>query len=241
MVFQAVSSPGLWPVFAKALVEHSDATLKQHKTPTLYHYSSRRVRELRDESLLLPKQPFLGIFLMRWEEGSDSMLKALNKNTSLGRMDCSELVMNLIEAYPAALFWGLNQGWGEHFGLMKSRQLRMNWTNIQEACIKEKAEPILDKWLRQWARKNPSILQNIIEPTYDECVQMAISQKYLAPKQLEVLKTNPDFQSIFQVYEGLGEWTKYLPMEKQINLFQPFLLKQPLVEFELPLNLEIET
>lgn len=159
-VFQAVHL-GNWTELANVLAENSKRSLHEYKTYVLNKRYTRRDREQKAETLLLPMYPMLGVFHMQHEEGSKKLLEALNKDTYVRRMDASKLVMYLVETNISGLMWSLQEGWGEQLGLLQSRQHTMDWHKLRAALKTESDRDTVYGWMRKWAKRNPLILKSL--------------------------------------------------------------------------------
>ena len=244
-VFHAVRN-GSWDTLALLLSDMSKHALESHKKTTIggrdsysYRYSNRE-RELKAESILLPLYPMKGIFLMEHQEGSDRMLQTLAKDTYIKRMDCSQLAMHMVQSNTSAFVWGLKQGWGEHFGLLQSRQCKMKWDTVHDTVVDAGERAVVDRWLRHWSKRNPLLLRELFVPTRDECVSLLVEQSYMAPKQLKVLLQDERFSGFMQTIESLGQWDERTSMAQKVALLRPYFTQQPVAQMALPSDFLIE-
>ncbi len=244
-VFHAVRNGG-WDTLALMLSDLSKHALEEHKKTTInvrdsYSYrNSNRARESKAESILLPLYPMKGIFLMEHQAGSDRMLETLAKDTYIKRMDCSRLVMHMVQSHVGGLMWGLKQGWGNHFGLLQSRQHAMKWDTLHDTVVDKSDQETVDAWLRHWAKKNPLLLRELFSPTHDECVSLLVEQSYMAPKQLAVLSQDTRFAGFVQTIESLGQWDPRTTMAQKTALVRPYFTQEPVAQMALPNDFLIE-
>lgn len=244
-VFHAVRNGG-WNTLALMLSDMSKRALESHKKTTIggsdsYSYrSSNRERELKAESILLPLYPMKGIFLMEHQAGSDRMLETLAKDTYVKRMDCSQLAMHMVQSNVGAFVWGLKQGWGEHFGLLQSRQYKMKWDTVHDTVVEPSDRAVVDEWLRHWSKRNPLLLRELFVPTHNECVSLLVGQSYMAPKQLKVLLQDERFSGFVQTIESLGQWDYRTSMAQKTALLRPYFTQEPVAQMALPSDFLIE-
>lgn len=203
-VFHAVRL-GHWDDLAGRLAENAKRILEGHKKHSLGYRFSRRDQELKAESLLLPKYPMVGVFIMQHKEGSDKLLATLKKDPYVKRMDCSELVMHLAKTDTSGFIWALNQGWDAHFGLLQSRQIKMNWNDLRATLKTAHERETVDTWMRKWAKRNPMLLCELHTPMAAECKTLLVDHLYYSHKELKVLCADADFHGFYQALEGLGQ------------------------------------
>lgn len=238
-VFQAVRF-GNWDELAKNMIEHAEHALDQYRHTSLGGRSTYRQREIKAESISLPFYPMVGVFHMRHKEGNDKLLATLAKDKYVKRMDCSKLVMHLVQTNPSGLVWALNEGWGSHFGLLQSRQSQMDWYKLRNILDEPEQRQAVDTWIRLWAQRNPLILKELNAPTHAECQTLLVEQLHVSPKELGVFMQDDPFRGFFHAMESLGQWDSTATMKQKALSLLPYFSDEPAVQMALPNNFEIE-
>ena len=212
---------------AQDLSSYCTQQIAQHKTKKLTDYWTSL--DSKKKAIHLPIQPFYELFTMQWKEGSDFLRMHFKKDACIASMDCSVLVMHLVKNRPESLVWAIEEGWGSFLGLLKSRQSEMDWYNVTKAFASIDQSNALDSWLRLWEKRNPSILQHIINPTFEECKKMLVEQNYVFPKQFKILKGNAEFCAFCAMLEAVGSFDttgNIKNLKYNASLFKTFFEKK---------------
>ena len=238
-VFDAVRH-GNWDVLAKGMTENAKQSLETYKLTTLGWRSGYREKLRRAEILLLPEYPMVGVCRMQHKDGSDKLLAALKNDTYLKRMDSSNLVMHLIRTDPAGFIWALNEGWGSYFGLLKSRQMHMQWVDINATLKTVEARNTVDNWIRLWSKCNPQLLSELSTPTFAECQILLVEQLYYGSKELNILLKDESFQHFYQMLESLGQLDSKVSRPEKAALFRSHFTNAPIAQLVLPDDVTVD-
>lgn len=177
---------------------------------------------------------------MQHKEGSDKLLATLKNDPYIKRMDCSQLVMHLVKTDTSGFIWALNQGWDAHFGLLQSRQVKMNWSDLKATLKTAHERETVDTWMRKWVKRNPMLLANLSTPTFDECKTLIVERLYVSPKELRVLQQNHEFRVFFHALESLGQWDAKRTPEDNAKLLRGYFTQEPVAQLSLPDDFVVE-
>ena len=172
--------------------------------------TSRRDREY--EALRGPVTHLTMLLQLQDKEASDAVLKSLGSFSELGRVDNSELVMDLVNNDPSSFFWALDNGWGKGISLLITRQHKLVLMDVVKAAIKCHKTDTLDSWIRLWSKRNPSIQRFIQAPTMAEC-QWCVCEEGILPAQVlnKLLQEEANLGNVIESWKALGCWDVKTP------------------------------